>query len=498
MRTMNIDLWILAGILAYSATVTQVTNWLVAGFERPKPPYRVSLTGAVTVLANLLWVFLATVFGVIAVRYVERMGNVILGYTLFGTLGFLLSWIRAHLYHRAQRTFSERRSNWQPIASVLVHNLTYVLFASVLYLAIQGLLNQPVDPVLFIPLCIGAVLPDLDSRDSLPGRLIPWISRRLGTRLGPLKEWHTPAAAAFLALVTSPLGLLFGVQAWYLMPLGFLSHLLLDLLAPHGIMLLWPLRSTRYGVFGGVIRTPGCQAERVLAAGLAVLGLILLFTVDLGRPDAPPAPAPSYAQTIERYYSIRGQNQVFAYIDGSWQISGLPISGWFEILNAREQSYVLLDRYSGKVFTGGRTREDNVYLNRVVLQVGSSVVIKPVEIHLEHQLLGDATGIIYEMQKDPGLQHIYVNGELVLSALQETTSPVLRADHNQTSLQKIQEHETGHFGLHYLSAAELIEIADLQVETADLIIVGTYARPATGPTVTPLPPASQSSTDPAQ
>ena len=495
---MNIDPWILAGIVAYSVAVTVVTHWLVPGFDRSKPPYRVSLTGAVAVVGNLLWVFLVTVFGVVAIRYVERMGNAILAYTLFGVAGFLLSWVRAYLQRRVQSSFSGRRFDWQQIASMLVHNLTYMLFASVLYVATLGLLNQPVDPILLIPLCIGALLPDLDSREQLAGRLLPWFAKTLETRLGHLEAWHTPAAAAFLALVTSPLSLLFGVQAWCLIPLGFLSHLLLDLLAPHGIMLLWPLRNTRYGVFGGVIRIPGCQAERVLAAGLAVMGFILLFAVDLGRPDAPPAPAPSYAQTMERYYSIRGQNQVFAYINGSWQISGLPISGWFEILNAREQSYVVLDRYSGKIFTAGRTREDNVYLNRVSLQVGPSVVIKPVEAHLERQSLGDATAIVYEMQKDPGLQHIYVTGELVLSTLHDATNPVLRADHGQAGLPKIQEHELGHFGLYYLSAAELIEIADLQVETADLVIVGTYARPATGPTVTPLPAMPQSSTDTSQ
>ena len=495
---MNIAPWVLAGILAYSIAVTQVTNWLVSGFDLPKPPCHVSLTTAVTLLANLLWIFLVAVFGMLAVRYVERMVNVMLGYVLLGMSGFLLSWIRACLYRRVQSGFSRRPPDWQGVASVVIHNLTYVLFAGVLYLGTQSLLTRPVDPVLLIPLCIGALLPDLDSRALLPGRLIPWISKRLESRLGHLEEWHTPAAAAFVALVTSPLSLLFGVQAWYLIPLGFLSHLLLDLLAPRGIMLLWPLRNTRYGVFSGVIRAPGCQTERVVAAALAIIGLLLLFAVDFGRPETPQAPSPSYEQTLEHYYSMRGKNQVFAYLDGSWQISGLPISGRFEILNTRDQSYVVLDRYSGNIFTAGRSSEDNVYLNRAILQRGPSIVIKPVEIHLEHQVLGDATDVVYQMQRDPGLQHIYVTGDLVLSTLNDTASSALQADYGQTHLRQIQEHGMARFSLHYLSAADLLKLADLQVETADLIIVGTYARPATGPTVTPLPPASQSLTDPAQ
>jgi hypothetical protein len=187
---------------------------------------------------------------------------------------------------------------------------------------------------------------------------------------------------------------------------------------------------------------------------------------------------------------MRGRIQVFAYIDGSWQISGRPISGQFEILNASNQSFIVLDRYSGRIFTAGRSGEDNVYLNRISLQTGPSIVVKPVEIHLEHQPLADALDSVYEMQQEPGLQHIYVSGELLFPIQQDADGPVLQADYSQTDLRRIRTHGAGHYSLHYLSAADLIELADYQVETAELVIVATCARPANGPTVTPLPPAT--------
>jgi membrane-bound metal-dependent hydrolase YbcI (DUF457 family) len=366
--------------------------------------------------------------------------------------------------------------------------LTYLLFASVLYLAILGLLRQPIDPVLLVPLYIGALLPDLDSRDSLLGRLLPWISKRLEARLGHLEEWHTLSTMALVAMVAAPLIFVFDMQAWYLIPFGFLAHLLLDMLAPEGIMLLWPLRRTRYGVFGGIIQSPGCLAERWIASGLVVAGLVLLFAVDLGRPKTPPAPSPSYEQTLDQYYSMRGRTQVFAHIDGSWQISGRPISGRFEILNTSDQSFIVLDRYSGELFTAGRSGYDNVHLNRIILQSGPSVLVKPVEVHLEQQPLGDALNIVYEMQAEPGVQHIYVTGDLLLPEPGNATNPALQADHSLTALRRIRAHELGRYSLHYLSAAQLIELADLQIEVADMIIVATYARPATGPTATALPP----------
>jgi membrane-bound metal-dependent hydrolase YbcI (DUF457 family) len=498
MLGMNIDSWTLAGILAFSVTITLLSDWLVAGFKRPRLPGRVTLDDIVTVLANLIWIALVSVFGVLAIRYSERMTNAVSGYLLFAALAFLLSWVRAYLHRRTKDQRESRQpADRQALTSTLVHNLTYLLFASVLYLGLFGLLRLPVDPILFIPLCAGALLPDLDSRDSLPGRLVPWASQKFEHRLGHLEEWHTLAGAALVALATTPFIFLFGTQAWYLIPFGFSTHLLLDMLAPQGIMLLWPLSRTRYGILGGVIRSPGCFAERMIATGLAITGLILLFAVDLGRPEPPPAPTLSYQQTLDRYYSMRGRTQVFAYIDGSWQISGQPISGRFEILNASDQSYIVLNRYSGKIFTAGRTAEDNVYLRRIILQDGPSVLVKPVEIHLEHQPLSDALSILYEMQGESGLQHMHATGDLLLPVPQNAVNPTLQADFGQTSLRKIRSHGLGHYSLHYLSAAELIELADLQVETADLVIVATYARPATGPTVTPLPPAP-SATEPAQ
>jgi membrane-bound metal-dependent hydrolase YbcI (DUF457 family) len=326
--------------------------------------------------------------------------------------------------------------------------------------------------------------------------LVPWLSRRLENRLGHPEEWHTLAAAALVALATAPLFLIFGVQAWYLVPLGFLTHVVFDLLAPRGIMLLWPLRRTRFGLFGGFVQSPGCPAERRTAVALAITALILLFIVDLRRLDPPAAPPPSYEQTLDRYFSMRGRTQVLAYIDGSWQSSGRPISGWFEILNASNESFVVLDRYSGRIFTAGQSGEDNVYLNRIILQGGPSILVKPVEVRLKHQQLADALDIVYEMQQEPGLQHIYVSGDLVLPIPQDADGLELQIDYSQTNIRRIRSLGPRHYSLQYLSAAELIEFGDLEVETAELILVATCTRPESGPTVTPLPPPAHSPTEP--
>lgn len=485
---MTIAPWLLVSILAYAAGTMLVSNWLVRGFKRPELPSKVTLRLLVDTAANLIWVALLLVFSVLSIRYAERMTSRSVGYLAFAVFGFLLSWIRANLYHRVQdQRQPEQQIDWRALVSALVHWSSYLLCALVLYVGLAWLLNQPVDPLHLVPLWTGALLPDLDSRDSLPGRLLPWLSRRLEDRLGSLEVWHTPTASALVALLASPLILLVGVRAWYLIPLGFFSHLLLDLLAPCGVMLLWPFNHTRYGLFKGVIQSSGCRAERIVVLVLAVVTVALLLAVGSGQPQPSVAPTPTYQQTLERYYSWRGRIQVFAYIEGSWQTSGRPVSGRFEILNAAGESFVILDRFSGEIFSAGQSGEDNVYLDRIILQSGPAVTVKPVELRLERQPLSDILNTVYEMQDEAGLQHIYASGDLFLPTTQDGTSPTLEVDYSQINLRQIQSHDAGHYSLHYLTAAELIQLADLQVETADLIVVATYVSPATGPKATPLP-----------
>jgi membrane-bound metal-dependent hydrolase YbcI (DUF457 family) len=362
-----------------------------------------------------------------------------------------------------------------------------LLFAIVLYLLAAWVLGRSAESVLFIPLCVGALIADLDSPSSAIGGLLPALSRRLQARFGQKQGWHSLAATALVAALASPLLLLPDTKFWAFVPFGFLSHILLDLFTPHGAMLLWPLNHTCYSLAGATVpdRDPS-NSRRVLVA-LGILAVVLLLTVDIGAPPAATAPSPSYEQTLQRYYSLRGNYLVYATIEGTQQVSGRKINGTFEILNAVGDSYVLLDRYTGDVFSAGRSADDNLYLNRISLQPGSSATIKAVELHLQDQLLADGLLVLYEMQREPGLQHIYISGDIVVPSARQPDMTVLQQDYAQTSLRKIQAQEEAHFGLHYLTAGDLIALASVPVETADLVVVATSATSPSGPTVTPLP-----------
>lgn len=482
---LGISGWLGFGLTVYSLAATLLSFWLAArlwgrGLE-------VRFWSLWIVAGNLLWSAILFAAGVVAARYIERIDYALVAYAVAALAGFLLSLVRARLRLRAASGSAPRPRSGLSRAEI-VHNASYLLLALVLFFLVSWLAGGPARPILLVPLFIGALLPDLDARDSLAGRLLPAISRPLEAWLGHMQAWHTPAVAVGLAILTLPLALFLGagLAAWYPLSLGFVAHLLLDLLTPPGIMLLWPLSRARYQVPRAPLQPHGGTFERRLVAVLAAIALVLLLVVGLGpAPSPPPAPALSYEQTLDRYHGLRGRYLVFAYVQGTWQTSGLRLSGRFEVLNAVESSYVLLDRYSGKVFRGGRSPEDHVYLDSISLQTGSQVQIKPVEIVLQDRPLADGLPVLYEMQREPGLEYIYVFGDVLLPAGTDTGLPV---DQVLTGVPRIRLGEPGHYHLQYLPAADLIALAGVEVETANLLVVGTYTSPPAGPTATPLPP----------
>jgi hypothetical protein len=261
----------------------------------------------------------------------------------------------------------------------------------------------------------------------------------------------------------------------------------LDLFRPQGVSLFWPVTRSRYHLLGGPLGYPGGNIERRLALVLVAVAIILLLAVDLGPPPSPPVVVPTYEQGMERYRSIQGRNLALANVAGAWQATGRPVNARYEILSAFGDSFVLHDRYTGKVFTAGRSATDNLYLNRIRVVSGAPVRVKAVEIELEDQSLADALPVLYEMQREPGVEHIFVSGDITLLAQQDVASPALSVDYAQTSLRRIESPEPGHYRLRYLTASDLIDLGNLGVERGSLVIVATYTEPTNGPTATPLP-----------
>jgi inner membrane protein len=133
----------------------------------------------------------------------------------------------------------------------------------------------PLDPVAIVLATGGSLLPDIDHPQSWVGRRVRAISRPLAATMS-----HRGVTHSLLAVVASFLLLRsHGFSRAVVVPVvvGYLSHLVADLVTPGGLRLAWPLRQ-RYAI---PICKTGSPVEPIIVAcvviwvGTSALGIRL-------------------------------------------------------------------------------------------------------------------------------------------------------------------------------------------------------------------------------
>lgn len=114
---------------------------------------------------------------------------------------------------------------------------THLVAGQTAYLAVCVASGNPPTPTEALVALGAAMLPDLDSRQSYIGRLIPPLSTWIGTRFGHRTLTHSLAAQAVVLTV-----------AWFLLPSGYfialaagwISHSVADMMTRSGVCWFWP------------------------------------------------------------------------------------------------------------------------------------------------------------------------------------------------------------------------------------------------------------------
>ncbi|MBA0215793.1 metal-dependent hydrolase [Pectobacterium brasiliense] len=90
-----------------------------------------------------------------------------------------------------------------------------------------------------------ALLPDIDHPKSVLGQRLKWLSSPIARLFGHRGFTHSLlaiAAGIFFIQTRLPPDWLIPTDAYHAMIVGYLSHILADMLTPSGVPLLWPCR----------------------------------------------------------------------------------------------------------------------------------------------------------------------------------------------------------------------------------------------------------------
>lgn len=361
----------------------------------------------------------------------------------------------------------------------LIHPATHLAFAFLCFTAGQIILGRTVDPLLALPpLFLGALLPDIDTSTSFIGRLFFSLSRWLETRLGHRQEVHTLAVAGVVGALASPLVWAGFGLSWLALVGGFISHLVLDMLQPTGIMLAWPIRA-RFVLFQGRVEHQS-DAERL------VLGLLVLFSVVI-VPLAGYSPTtwlhhafPTARFAAEDYQAWAGRYRITADITGRFRMTQADATGRYEVLDLTSTTFVLRGD-AGQIYRAADQGDAEIALTRIVLQRGDPITTESREIRLLAAPLGNL------------LSQLPSDGDILLAGRFTADPPLpLPLSHSLAELPRC----TGgsEYECRYLTPADIATLSRYRVASAAFTARITRLVGA-GSSSSPTPAAAQNATD---
>lgn len=147
---------------------------------------------------------------------------------------------------------------------IIFKGYTHIALSLVIFLTLYGLMDIPLLPGALI-MTIGAILPDIDSPYSTINKFIP-MGSAISIFFKHRGITHTIIAAAIWACI---IWLILGIKYAGIFFLGYMLHLLGDLLTPSGVKVLYPIKKESYSL--NLIRTGSPEEYLILAICLYLL-----------------------------------------------------------------------------------------------------------------------------------------------------------------------------------------------------------------------------------
>jgi inner membrane protein len=173
-------------------------------------------------------------------------------------------------------------------------------------------------PALIVLGVFAALLPDIDITSSPFGRIFSPVSKHLSKHYA-----HRSITHSLLALILISIsGIFFGVQTAVSLLIGYLSHLILDMLNPSGVPLIYP-KTSHFVLLGGSVKV-GDRGETIL---FSILLITIIALVCFNVLNVSPSYflnslfAVSTKAQVGQWEQLKQKNVVEAEVSGYWSYS---------------------------------------------------------------------------------------------------------------------------------------------------------------------------------
>ncbi len=293
---------------------------------------------------------------------------------------------------------------------------THLTFSQTFYLTTCIFWSSPASPIGAFVAGLASFLPDFDTRVSLPGRLLPWLSEWIHEHFG-----HRSITHSFLVQIVTWITFYFLVRYDQMtlhiaiaIASGFFSHICADMLTKTGVFFWWPNRRYRCvawknGDYRVKVKENG---ELLWSIVMAILCVPLFYAAqtERGASGIIRYALGDIEMAVQEYQKSRGFHQWFLKLNGTSNQNLERINGKFYIIAVKNENTFYLLSNEGETITASTSVTGDWFVSKAILEKDSvekntTQVFKKERIEFEKLI--DALNIVTKESV-----HCFVTGSL--------------------------------------------------------------------------------------
>lgn len=302
---------------------------------------------------------------------------------------------------------------------------------------------------------LAGLLPDVDTPNSWPGRLLFPISAVV-SRWGHRQITHSLMGTAIAWVCFSPL-LWLGSNWYWAAAIGYLSGWLLDAASKTGVPIFYPsLKRLVFPLDPEFRLKTGSTTERLL---LALLALILVLLVHVNVSGGAIASFSNWlgssSGAVDAYHRSANQREVYALVTGFHRLTQEPVQQRMQVIGTASETDLLVRDREGHLYQAGTSAAAHIRTSRVQVELGRSirVQVQPVQIP-QPAALSELTNAVGSG---------YATGELVTEAGDVLSSQTDPRFHQAVTVQHVGGKQAK-LSLESATAQDLQSLPEIEVQ----------------------------------
>ena len=313
------------------------------------------------------------------------------------------------------------------------------------------------DPWCLVAAAIGSQLPDLDSTQSIMGRLVYPIASWLENRFPHRGPTHSFLSTGATAIVFLPLGYFVGWQYWGAVCIGQFVGWFADCFTKSGVQAFWP-----QDVWLVIPGNPRARLNTHSPAEYWILSLAIVLTISSVNIASAGGISEQFAALLfqnsevaaDAFQKYGSTQRVYAVVEGTNAATGEVVNDRFEVLDTIGTA--IIGEIDGRRYKIGEGTDADIRPQRVKVEKG-----KPLTITSE-------TSSPEEMPFDEWIQSIpknaYLSGTLLIDDAEE-----IRLSNPPDQYSSVQVGASGVI-LFYAKSEDLTDLNDFWILSGNVIV----------------------------